>query len=265
MTSLPAGLGECRTLSPFGLEVAAAVSHTNLGDVPHDWLRQAVDAHRVVVLRGFRAPSDEDLRSFGEQFGEILEWEFGAINELQAREDARNYLYTNRAVPFHWDGAFAGRVPHYILFHCVLAPPEGTGGETLFCDTIRLLQRATPEQRQRWQRVAITYSTEKVVHYGGTFTAPMMGSHPVTGESVLRFAEPVEDVNPVRLAIDGIPPAAQAEFLAQMRRLLYDAAVCYAHAWRTGDIVLADNHALLHGRRAFRQPATRHLRRINIL
>jgi len=43
------------------------------------------------------------------------------------------------------------------------------------------------------------------------------------------------------------------------------ALVGLAHHWRTGDIVIADNHALLHGRRAFKQDAKRHLRRVNIL
>ena len=88
---------------------------------------------------------------------------------------------------------------------------------------------------------------------------------PVSGEEVLRFAEPVKDLNPVRLAIDGLPAVRHGEFLAEMHRRLNDSAVCYAHEWRPGDVVLADNHALLHGRRAYTQAAPRHLRRVNIL
>jgi alpha-ketoglutarate-dependent taurine dioxygenase len=221
--------------------------------------------HRLVVLRGFPPPADEDamLRLCG-ALGELLEWEFGAVNELQPREDARNYLYTEREVPFHWDGAFVGRVPHYIFFHCVEAPPRGSGGETLFCDTVRLLSRITPAQREAWQRISITYSTEKVVHYGGTFTSPLLARHPVSGEEVLRFAEPVADLNPVRLTIHGLA-GEEAAFLEEIHNLLRDPSCCYAHTWQPGDQLLADNHALLHGRRAFTQSARRHLRRVNIL
>ncbi|MFM9959626.1 MAG: TauD/TfdA dioxygenase family protein [Planctomycetaceae bacterium] len=93
----------------------------------------------------------------------------------------------------------------------------------------------------------------------------MLATHPVSGESVLRFAEPVADLNPVRLEIDGLPTAEQPLFLARMHELLNDPEGCYAHSWRAGDVVLADNHALLHGRHAFTQPAARHLRRVNIL
>jgi alpha-ketoglutarate-dependent taurine dioxygenase len=254
-----------RQLLPFGIEITAPTRGLALDAVAIPQLRSWVGEHRLAVLRGFDIPSDEQMLAFCRQLGSILEWEFGAVNELRVRDEARNYLYTSRAVPFHWDGAFAARVPHYIFFHCRIAPPPGSGGETAFCDTPRLLQHLTPEERRLWEGVRITYSTDKVVHYGGTFVSPMLAAHPVTGETVLRFAEPVEDLNPVRLEIDGVPAVEQPAFLVRMHNLLNDPAVCYAHAWHEGDVVLADNHALLHGRSAFTQPAARHLRRVNIL
>lgn len=253
-----------RQLLPFGVEVTAGTPGLTLDAVPVPQLRSWISEHRLAVLSGFVAPPDEQMLSFCRQLGPILEWEFGAVNELQVREEARNYLYTSHEVPFHWDGAFAGRVPHYIFFHCQVAPPPGCGGETTFCDTVRLLQGISPEERHRWQGIRVTYSTDKVVHYGGTFTAPLLGTHPLSGETVLRFAEPVEDLNPVRLEIEGVPADEQPTFLARMHKLLNDPAVCYTHAWNAGDVVVADNHALLHGRRAFTQPAARHLRRVNI-
>jgi alpha-ketoglutarate-dependent taurine dioxygenase len=254
-----------QTLTPFGIEITAPAPGTGLDAVSISQLRSWIRDHRLAVLRGFADPTDEQMQAFCRQLGEILEWEFGAVNELQVRPDARNYLYTNRSVPFHWDGAFAGKVPHYIFFHCRVAPSPGSGGETTFCDTTLLLQHVSPEERRRWEGVRITYSTEKVVHYGGTFTAPLLSRHPVTGEEVVRYAEPVEDLNPVRLVIEGIPVAEQPAFLARLHDLLNDPALCLAHSWRAGDVMLADNHALLHGRHAFSQPAARHLRRVNIL
>jgi alpha-ketoglutarate-dependent taurine dioxygenase len=253
------------SLTPFGLEVRAGQPGTELGAIPVADLRAWVREHRVVVIRGLAPPAGEALPEFAGTLGEILTWEFGAVNELRTRSQARNYLYTDHAVPFHWDGAFAGRIPHYIVFHCEDAPPPGGGGETLFCDTIRLLERASPDQRATWKRVTITYTTEKVAHYGGSFTSPMLEEHPEIRREILRFAEPVEDLNPVRLQIDGIPAEEQSPFLQQMHALLRDPACCYSHVWEPGDVLVADNFALLHGRNAFRDPERRSLRRVNVL
>jgi alpha-ketoglutarate-dependent taurine dioxygenase len=253
------------TLEPFGVVVTAALGGADVGEIPARLFEGWVGRGGVVVARGFAPLEGDALPEFARRFGEVLEWDFGEVNDLRVRADAKNYLYTNREVPFHWDGAFVGRVPRYIIFQCEAAPHEGAGGETLFCDTRRLLELAAPEVRAVWERIDVTYTTEKVVHYGGTFTSPLLAAHPFGGETVLRYAEPVEDLNPVRLEIEGLTPGARAAFLHDMRRRLRDPAACYAHRWRRGDILIADNHALLHGRRAFAGSAARHIRRVNVL
>ena len=139
------------------------------------------------------------------------------------------------------------------------------GGETLFCDTTLLLANASAEMRELWERVVITYSTEKVVHYGGTFTSPMVVQHPLNGRPVLRYAEPVVDLNPVELVIQRLDGMDQHEFIAGMRQRLNDVRCCYSHAWATGDLVIADNYTLLHGRRAFASGVQRHIRRVNVI
>jgi alpha-ketoglutarate-dependent taurine dioxygenase len=252
-------------LEPFGVALHAARAGAAVTDIPATFVEELVARHRVVVARGFARLTAAALPEFGRRFGEVLAWDFGEVNELRADAAARNYLYTNRDVPFHWDGAFVGRVPRYIVFQCEAAPAPGAGGETLFCDTPRLLERAGPRLREVWAGIAVTYTTEKVVHYGGTFTSPLLARHPSTGEAVLRFAEPVEDLNPVSLEISGLGRAGREEFLRDMGRRLRDPAVCLVHRWEAGDLLLADNHALLHGRRAFARAAPRHLRRVNVL
>ena len=254
-----------KQLQPFGLIVSSQQGDGDLRSIPISNLKQWVDDYRVIILRRFASLADTQLPEFCKRLGEILEWDFGAVNELRVKSDARNYLYTNGEVPFHWDGAFVGRVPHYIFFSCDLAPAPGKGGETLFCDTTRLLAQAPLEQRERWEHATITYTTEKIVHYGGTFNSPMICRHPVTGGQVLRFAEPVLDLNPVELEINGIPEESQSEFLRDMHERLRGDEVCYRHQWQVGDVVIADNYVLLHGRSAFEPDAERKIRRVNIL
>ena len=237
----------------------------NVSTIPTSYLKDQIENHRVVVLRGFAPLVGNAFPAFCKEFGSILEWDFGVVNDLRVKADARNYLYTNHDVPFHWDGAFVSHAPHYIIFHCDVAPPAGSGGETLFCDTTRLLALASTETRELWERIVITYTTEKIVHYGGTFTSPIVVQHPLNGRPVLRYAEPVVDLNPVELVIQGLTGMDHQEFIEDMKGRLNDPSCCYSHSWVSGDLVLADNYTLLHGRRAFAPGVQRHIRRVNVI
>jgi alpha-ketoglutarate-dependent taurine dioxygenase len=253
-----------KALAPYGLEITATVS-AQVAQVDPATLKEWIAEHRYILLRGFEQMSTDAMTALAHTLGDTLEWEFGAINELVAKPDAKNYIYTTGAVPFHWDGAFVGKIPHYILFSCEVAPPEHSGGETIFCDGAQLIAAATPEQRALWQKTSVTYSTDRVVHYGGSFTSPMIAPHPVSGEQTLRYAEPVRDLNPVKLEIPSLTPEQRDALIAEMGLLLRKPEFCVAHTWRAGDVLVADNHALLHGRNAFREAGRRHIRRINIL
>jgi L-tyrosine isonitrile desaturase/decarboxylase len=50
-----------------------------------------------------------------------------------------------------------------------------------------------------------------------------------------------------------------------MERRIYNPRYCYEHAWEQGDILIADNHALIHGRHALTRDCPRHLRRIQLI
>jgi alpha-ketoglutarate-dependent taurine dioxygenase len=252
-------------LSPFGLILTSETAGQPLAGLLISDLKGQIEEHRVVVLRGFAGLSGDAFPEYCRQFGEILEWEFGMVNHLQVKDEARNYLYTNHAVPFHWDGAFLPQAPHYIIFHCDDAPDPDSGGETLFCDTTLILDSATTEQQELWRGIEITYTTEKVVHYGGTFTSPMVAKHPFKDQLVLRFAEPVDDINPVQLVDHHLNCQEQDQFIKDMSDRLSDQRHCYSHNWQSGDVVVADNFTLLHGRRSFQQGAARNIRRVNVL
>jgi alpha-ketoglutarate-dependent taurine dioxygenase/1,4-dihydroxy-2-naphthoate octaprenyltransferase len=251
--------------SPFGLLVRAEVPGQTIAPIPATQIEEWVREHRILIFRGFELFDKTAFALYAQQLGEPLQWPFGAINELKVKADAKNYLYTPSAVPLHWDGAFVGKIPYLIFFQCLKAPrPEDRGGTT-FADTVRTLARATPEQRQRWERATLRYRTEKIVHYGGTLTQQLVQPHPVTAEPTLRFAEPVHDLNPVSVEVLNASLEEEANLIAELQAALYAPEVFYIHTWADGDIVLADNHALLHGRDAFLNPNERHIQRINLL
>ena len=261
MNSLTVTPIDVRSLAPFGALVLG--DDTDARSLDADALAALATERRVLVLRGFQALPDDAFVDFCRPLGRILEWEFGAVNRLVPNDAARNYIYTRAAVPLHWDGAFVGHVPRFIVFHCDVAPDPAAGGETTFVDTTRVLAGATAEQYERWRCVSVKYETEKIVHYGGSFTARVVDRHPVTGETVLRFAEPVHDLNPVKLTVSGADDGDA--FIKEMQAALAAPEALLAHRWERGDIVIADNFALLHGRRAFTATTERAIRRINVL
>ena len=253
-------------LAPFGalLRAARPLSVTTLAPA---MLEALAREHKLVLLRGFAPIERDDFLAYCRTIpgGGLLEWDFGPVMEMHERPDAKNYLFSREAVPYHWDGAFH-RVPSYLMFCCVEAPVQGAGGETLFCDTTRVWDFASAAERATFEKVQLTYATAKLAHYGGTITNPLVAKHPHTGQTVLRFAEPVETaLNPVTLSISGVPVAQGEQVLATLTRAVYDPAHCYSHAWQPGDILMADNNALIHGRRAFERDCPRHLRRIQVL
>ena len=219
-------------LAPFGVvvELPAGTAFDALEPARvHAWVAE----HKVVVLRGLAPMPKRALPLAFRRLGPLQAWSFGAVNELVVRPDATNYLYTPRAVPLHWDGAFAPRVPRYLCFQCVAAPPPDAGGETVFVDTARVWRLADDATRDRWRALRFRYRTERVVHYGGEIRAHVVARHPYTGETVLRFAEPVDDLNPVSVEADGLAPLDSAAQITALRCALGDPRAVLVHRWTT--------------------------------
>jgi alpha-ketoglutarate-dependent taurine dioxygenase len=258
----------CQQQYPFGLVVKAAGPSPALTDIDTSTLGRWALESKVVVLRGFPLLDKEDLVEYCRPWGEILTWGFGEVLDLVIHEDPKNYLFSRGDVPFHWDGAFAASTPRFFLFQCVRAPSAGSGGETVFCDTTEVIRQASEELRELWGRVEVTYRTDKVEHYGGQVTTPLMSTHPGTGDPILRYAEPLDPgryLNPLFLTISGIPAQDADVFMTDLHERLHQPDVCYHHEWRDGDIVIVDNNALVHGRNPFRGNSSRHLQRIQII
>ena len=257
-----------QALAPFG-RCLTAEGAPSLSALDPDDLRATLARDRLLVLRGF-APPDEPqaFAALCRRWGELLRWDFGEVFEVAQRPDPQNYLFTSGDVPLHWDGAFAAQVPWLQVFHCRAAP--GERGETVFVDTIGVWERADAETRARWEPVVIGYTTEKVAHYGGEIEARLIQPHPLSQAPTIRFAEgpraETVDLNTPRLEVrrcrDGDDPQA---LIAELTDALYDPRHVYAHRWQAGDFVIADNHALLHGRRPYVADAPRCLWRVHVL
>jgi alpha-ketoglutarate-dependent taurine dioxygenase len=201
--------------------------------------------------------SEEELLAFARSHGELLEWDFGPVMTMKFDDKAANYLFSDEAVPFHWDGAFY-KEPKLLLFYCL--DSVGEGGETTFVDTTALWHSLTETEKDECRNVTLTYTTEKKAHYGGSITVPLVQKHPMTGETILRMAEKVEtEKNPVTLAMTG----AKADFYERMTKKMSERT--FTHQWKKGDLLLVDNFRYLHGRRPLGKNLKRSFKRIQIL
>jgi alpha-ketoglutarate-dependent taurine dioxygenase len=261
---------EPEELSPFGLLIHAGAKHRSIWDLDVEAIRNQVRAHRLVCFRGFSSLHEDRIADFGRSFGALLVWDFGLVREQRAaRNPIRSTLTTLGEPPFLWDGLFAHAVPSLTVFHCLAAPAPGEGGETIFCDTPRLYAGATELDRQEWEHILVTYTSEREPRYGGKLTLPLLAQHPETNERTLRFAEALDEddvaFNPTFIKVEGMTARAQEDFFLGMNQRLHQSAYCYSHSWRAGDVLIADNHALLYGRNALAPGASSHLQRVHVL
>lgn len=254
-------------MNPFGVKIEAETPGQDVHDLPMKELRELFRAEQFVLLRGFAPlPSAEAFAAYCERWGEISVWPFGKVLELVERENPEDHIFDNNYVPLHWDGMYRPQVPEYQIFHCASAPLAGQGGRTTFSHTPLALKNASPEERHLWERVTGTYQ-RKMEYYDSKTIAPIVTRHPLRDFSVIRYNEPPRArlLNPPGQEFVGVSEYERAAFHESLVAALYAPGNFYAHEWQTGDIVVADNFSLLHGREGFTSRAPRHLRRVHVL
>lgn len=257
-------------LNPFGLLVEPSSAQGDVHDLDVDLLRELFWREHLLVLRGFKTfAGAEDLSAYCERWGEIGLWPFGKVLELLEREKPEDHIFDNNYVPLHWDGMYRPQVPEFQIFHCVQAPLPGQGGRTTFSNTALVLQNAPVEMLSLWSRVTGHYH-RKMEFYESKTVSPVITSHPRRGFPVIRYNEPPDNsrglfLNPPHLDFTGPDKSELKEFHRSLREALYAPSNFYAHEWQEGDLVIADNYTLLHGREAFISRAPRHLRRVHVL
>ncbi len=253
-------------LQPFGVMVEPAQPQAEISSIEIKSLKELFHSESLVLLRGFRSFSNKDqFVDFCESWGEISLWPFGKVLELIEQETPEDHIFDNNYVPLHWDGMYRPQVPETQIFHCVSSPKQDQGGKTTFSHTAKLLENASSSERELWSKVTGVYE-RKMEFYHSKTIAPVVTKHPFKDYSVVRYCEPpkVGDdtfLNHPNFEFQGLESGEVEQFQSSLEKALYAKENFYAHQWQTGDVVISDNHTLLHGRDSF----TRHLRRVHVI
>jgi alpha-ketoglutarate-dependent taurine dioxygenase len=257
-------------VKPFGVLLEPEKAGADVRELSVEMLRQLVWDEQLLVLRGFRKfEGSEEFPDYCESFGQISVWPFGKVLELVERNNPEDHIFDNNYVPLHWDGMYRPQVPEFQIFTCVKAPGKSQGGRTTFSNTILALKNAAPSTRALWERATGRYQ-RKMEFYDSVTVSPIIDTHPLRGHAVIRYNEPPSAgfgnfLNPPTLEFTGVSNDELPELHRSLRTALYAPENFYAHEWREGDIVIADNFTLLHGREGFETKAPRHLRRVHVL
>lgn len=257
-------------LKPFGVMLETRGQNASVKDLDVKTLKELFRQEHLILLRGFDTfKTAEDFSDYCETWGEVSLWPFGKVLELVEQEQPEDHIFANGYVPLHWDGMYRPQVPEYQIFHCVKAPLLGHGGRTTFSNTILALENAAPETKAFWNKVTGTYK-RKMAFYNSKTVSPLITRHPHKEHFVIRYNEPHAAekgrfVNPPELEFAGVSCDELEGFHASLKQALYHPRHFYAHEWQTGDVVIADNFSLLHGREAFVSRSPRHLRRVQVL
>lgn len=255
-------------LKPFGVMLEPKNERVNLNDLDIENLRQLFWQTQLVVLRGFNSfQNSEEFANYCELWGEISLWPFGKVLELIEQDNPVDHIFDHSYLPLHWDGMYRPQVPEYQMFHCVKAPLSGQGGRTTFSNTILALKNASSKLKECWSNATGIYQ-RKMEFYNSKTISPIITKHPHRDFSVIRYNEIHSGdkghfINPPELKFSGIEELET--FHQSLKMALYDPCNFYAHEWQAGDIVVADNFSLLHGREAFVSKSPRHIRRVHVL
>lgn len=260
---------EIKKIKPFGVIVQVLKENINVKDIPILELKDLFTKEHLIVLRGFQTfPDSERFVNYCDLWGEVSVWPFGKVLELVEHEKPEDHIFDSSYVPLHWDGMYRKQVPEYQIFHCLKAPLEEKGGRTTFSNTVLALKNSGDEKRKQWSKVIGSYERE-MEFYNSKTVSPIITKHPYKDYSVIRYNEPSSSnesfVNPPNLNFLGLDSSEIQEFHQNLSKALYDEKNFYAHKWIDGDVVIADNFTLLHGREKFVSKSPRHIRRVQVL
>ncbi|MET7916942.1 neopentalenolactone/pentalenolactone F synthase [Streptomyces avermitilis] len=277
--------------SAIGAVVAGADFSGTIDDKQVEEIWQALDQHLVLVFRGHKDPSNDDLLMFARRFGHVPKTglttgaspdhnEILLISNILDENGQKIGVGNAEWMDWHTDYSFRPRVSRIGFLAAVELPPSG-GGQTLFTDMYTAYESLPDELRERLHSYRARHSLRSgyedvieeeyqgEVSIGGPaakpFVAPEDGTatvhqliarNPRTGRRAV-YANPLNTKRILELDV-----TSSKDVLQQLFAKPGEPALTYAHEWLPGDIVMWDQLGTVHAKRAFDPTERRLLRKV---
>lgn len=251
-----------------GLDLSRGVSDENWRELVVGWHR-----YHALVFSGQEALSDAAHVAFLERFGPVLEerepgqqhsYVTNTIGEGKGLDDMYDGYREGELTP-HMDYTYT-RFPADVISLYAAAVPEA-GTQTRFYSNVLPLERMPKELVAELRGYSIrcvldlANLKEDIVRYREPRTAdtsrlqrqnwPLIRLHPHKPGVEMLFCTLQQTERILELSGEGAAPGESQAVLARIfDEYLYVEANTYEHEWRVGDLVVWDNLALQHSRRA---------------
>jgi gamma-butyrobetaine dioxygenase/trimethyllysine dioxygenase len=163
----------------------------------------------------------------------------GAVGTVENRNIEENWDKNGNAFDFHLDGPYYDKPPRYVILYCVR--PSERGGETFISDSRAVIDRLyTKYDRNLLDSMNIVYVSSDKKKY----RKPL-----IEGVQLNWFTSMYFEPN-----LDTISDRNRQNFRRHVSELSADIEkwlteeIILTHTWKTGDLLLFDNLATLHGR-----------------
>lgn len=223
--------------------------------VADDLLAHVARHGAAVVRREHALPEQETERWIGALAArglQIIGTHFGRIEDLRTDNTTNTNTdqlgYTDAEIGLHTDQPFLDRPPRYQLLHGIRAADRG--GDTVLADgatAFRYLASIDGEAADILLRTPVRFHRRQR-EFQREVTAPIVTVH---GDRI-QIRSSYFTIAPCQLPFERVTPWYRAH--DRFVRLLRDPRHHFRFAIRPGDVVLYDNHRMLHGRTAFAGP-----------
>lgn len=279
---------------PLGAEISGWNPERMLSDSELGQVVRALRRHLVLVFRGQRTPTEDELVDFGSRFGELAPGAtiFGDDSKrpevlpiTNLRDEAGDPLGTadSAALNWHFDYSYLPRVAKETFLEAMEIPDAPC--PTYFCDSYTALETlpakrveqlrsltahhdvrgaVPPEDLSKMEDV-VRRKRERNRRAGKQHTPipscdhPAIRRHPDSGREML-YVSPGMTTH-----LLGIDRSESDALLAELYAHQSQAELTYIHQWQVGDLVLFDAMGLMHGRDRFDPTTRRYMRQMSTL